>query len=83
MFDLWVKEKILKGYYEALIDYKSHPSAKRAVPTSDHYYPLLYVLGAVEKNDEVRVFNEVRTMGWIAMTSYVFSEKDGRKTAQG
>ena len=47
------------------------PHADYAVPTPDHYLPLLTVLGAAE-GERAEVFNKVRNLGSISMTSYAF-----------
>ncbi|MGN0076504.1 MAG: dioxygenase [Parafannyhessea sp.] len=56
---------------EAVINYQALPHADYAVPTPDHYLPLLTVLGAA-KGEEAEVFNKVRNLGSISMTSYAF-----------
>ena len=51
-FDETVKAKILSQDHKALIDYTNlGKSASLAVPTNDHYLPLLYTLGLQEKNE--------------------------------
>lgn len=70
-FDAWVKERILSGRFDEVVrSYKEAPHAKRAVPTKDHYYPLLCALGA-GAGSEAAVFNKACTLGSISMTSYV------------
>lgn len=69
MNDLF-KKHILDGDHEPLLDYaKLGPEAALAIPTPDHYYPLLYVLGLQEKGETVSVFNDKAVMGSITMTS--------------
>ena len=46
--------------------------AKLAVPTTDHFYPLLYVLGASDEDDKVSVFNKSGELGSLTMTSYLW-----------
>jgi 4,5-DOPA dioxygenase extradiol len=58
------------GNHAALVDYPSlGPEARLAIPTPDHYYPLLYVLGAMEKGEEPVLFNDKAMGGSITMTS--------------
>jgi len=53
-----------------LIDYtRLHRAAKLAIPTPDHYYPLLYSLGLQQKQDTVRFFNDRAVAGSLTMTS--------------
>lgn len=64
------KKNIIGNNHSPLIDYPSlGPAAKLAIPTPDHYYPLLYVLGLQEKNDAVGFFNDTAVAGSLTMTS--------------
>ena len=72
-FDAYIKSAVLSGRFEDAVQYSgAGESAKLAVPSPDHYAPLLYVLGASEPNDHVSVFNDACTMGSLSMTSYLF-----------
>lgn len=67
------KEKINSGDHKALIDYeKLSKAALLAIPTPDHYYPLLYTLGLKQENDEVSFFNDKPMAGSLTMTSVKF-----------
>ncbi len=67
------KEKINSGDHKALIDYeKLNKAAFLAIPTPDHYYPLLYTLGLKQENDEVSFFNDKPMAGSLTMTSVKF-----------
>lgn len=55
----------------AVIDYQANKWTNYAVPTPDHFLPLLYVLGAAE-GEKPLVFNNVRNLDAIAMTGYAF-----------
>lgn len=71
---LLLKEKIVAGNHRALIDYeKLSKSAKLAIPTPDHYYPLLYTLGMQQKNEAPAFFNDKLVAGSLNMTSVKFS----------
>lgn len=64
------KEKIIQFDHASLIDYtKLGASAHYAIPTPDHYYPLLYVLGLREKDEQAYFFNDKAVMGSLTMTS--------------
>ena len=68
--DAWFKEKILKQDHNALLDYKKlHKEGHLAIPTPDHYFPLLYILSLQEKQEEATLFNDVCVMGSLSMTS--------------
>jgi 4,5-DOPA dioxygenase extradiol len=64
------KEKISDGNHKALIDYeKLNAAAKLAVPTPDHYYPLLFSIALQDSKDDVGFFNDIAVGGSLTMTS--------------
>lgn len=65
----------------ALVDFGSLPYADYAVPSPDHYLPLVYALGA-SQGEKARVFNDVPQLGSTALTSFVFG-LDGQSTPPG
>jgi 4,5-DOPA dioxygenase extradiol len=65
-----LKSRILNNEHQQLINYESlGAEMKLAVPTPEHYLPLLYVLGLKNENERVSIFNDKRTMGSISMAS--------------
>lgn len=72
-FDGFIKDSIQRKDCGSVIDYKKiGSSANYAVPITDHYAPLLYVLGALDGGEKVSVFNDECIMGSLSMTSYLF-----------
>jgi 4,5-DOPA dioxygenase extradiol len=72
-FDASIKEAVLNRDEHALINYHELGDAVNlAVPTTDHFDPLLYVFGATDAADSVTVFNDERIYGSLSMTSYLF-----------
>jgi 4,5-DOPA dioxygenase extradiol len=68
------KSKILGGDHTALINYHTlHSASKLAIPTPDHYYPLLYTLGLQQPTDNVSFFNDRAVAGSLTMTSVVLA----------
>lgn len=64
------KKHILNGDHEPLIRYdKLHTAAALAIPSPDHYFPLLYTLGLQNKKDEATIFNDKLLAGSLSMTS--------------
>lgn len=64
------KNLIEKADYTKLTDYgQLGPSAKLAIPTPDHYFPLMYALGLRGKDESVAFFNDKLAMGSVSMTS--------------
>ncbi|HET8828847.1 MAG TPA: 4,5-DOPA dioxygenase extradiol [Pelobium sp.] len=65
-----MKSHILNGDHQKLIDFKSQGKAfDLAIPTPEHYLPLLYTLGLKEENEEVTLFNDKPIGGSLTMTS--------------
>lgn len=61
---------LLEGNFQNLIDYQKQGTALQyAVPTPDHYLPLIYTLGLKEKSDELSLFNDELIGGSLSMTS--------------
>jgi 4,5-DOPA dioxygenase extradiol len=68
--DQLIKRLINEGNHEALIRYPSLGSAVQlAVPTPEHYLPLLYALALKQKNETVSYFNDRLVAGSLTMTS--------------
>jgi len=64
------KKLIYSGDYTSLINYESiGPEAKLAIPTTEHYLPLLYTLGLRGANDVISFFNDKAVGGSLTMTS--------------
>lgn len=64
------KRQILNGDHQPLIDYeKFGKPALLAVPTPEHFYPMLYTLGLQEKGEAVTLFNDAAVGGAATMTS--------------
>ena len=59
-----------KGDYKPLLKYKKSGQAiQLAIPTPDHFLPLIYTLGLQHKKDEMELFNDKMVAGSISMTS--------------
>lgn len=68
-FDEEIAERIAEGHHEGMLGYETlGPDALLAVPTPEHYLPLLYVLGLQRDDDAVEFFNE-QVVGSISMRS--------------
>ncbi len=65
-----MKKFILSGDHKQLINYKSQGKAfDLAIPTPEHYLPLIYALALKEENENVTLFNDKAVAGSITMTS--------------
>jgi 4,5-DOPA dioxygenase extradiol len=58
------------GNYTPLINYEKQSRAYQlAIPTPDHYLPLIYTLGLQQKNEDLSLFNDKLLAGSLSMTS--------------
>jgi 4,5-DOPA dioxygenase extradiol len=74
-FDAEVKRRILLREHEALIDPGSlGEHAKLAIPTDEHFLPLLYALAVRNEGDPLGFFNDV-VLSSISMTSVLVGER--------
>jgi len=70
----FVNDKILKSDLNSLLKYQNGPNyLKLAIPSPDHYIPLLYVLGLRRNDDELTFFNDELIAGSLSMTSIMLS----------
>ena len=70
-----MKMCIVNQQYQELINFKSQGKAfDLAIPSSEHFIPLLYILGVSAKNEEPVFFNDKAIMGSLTMTSVRFGE---------
>jgi len=64
------KHLILDNNHQDLINYQTLGiEVQMAVPTPDHYLPLLYTLALKEENESIEFFNDKPVMGSLSMTS--------------
>lgn len=72
-FDDFIYENIKARDHENILNYRSLGKiAQLAVPTPDHFYPMLYALGASAEDDIVSVYNKSCELGSLTMTSYLW-----------
>lgn len=76
-FDTWVKQKLIGREDGALMtDYLSTEAGKLSVPSPDHYYPMLYVLGAAEKGEVLSFLYEGIQNASISMRAFAFETRN-------
>lgn len=67
---------LLDGNFQILINYQKQGTALQyAVPTPDHYLPLIYTLGLKARSDELSLFNDELIGGSLSMTSVLIGRK--------
>ena len=65
-----MKSHIMSGDFQPLIDFKSQGRAfDLAIPTPEHYLPLLYTLALKDENEKISLFNDKPVGGSLTMTS--------------
>jgi len=65
-----MKKFILLDDHKQLINFRSQGKAYNlAIPTPEHYLPLLYALALKEENETVTLFNDELVAGSLSMTS--------------
>lgn len=65
-----INQWLLDGNFESIINYDKQGTAiALAVPTPDHYLPLIYALGLKEKSETLSLFNDKLLAGSLSMTS--------------
>lgn len=72
-FDEYIYENILNKNHENILKYEELGRISRlAVPTPEHFDPLLYVLGASYEDDKISVYNQSCELGSLTMTAYLW-----------
>jgi 4,5-DOPA dioxygenase extradiol len=71
-----MKRSILDCHHAPLIDFRKQGSAfDLAIPTAEHYLPLLYVLAMQGKTEQASLFNDKAVAGALTMTSVIIAGK--------
>lgn len=65
-----VNNYLIDGNYQPLIEYEKQSTAvQMAIPSPDHYLPLIYTLGLQQKGERISLFNDKLVAGSLSMTS--------------
>ena len=65
-----MKRYILDGDHQKLINFRSQGKAfDLAIPTPEHYLPMIYALALKDNKEEVSIFNDKPVAGSLTMTS--------------
>jgi 4,5-DOPA dioxygenase extradiol len=65
-----INQFLLDGNYSPLIQFEKQSRALQlAIPTPEHYLPLLYALGLQEPGEPLQLFNDSLLAGSLSMTS--------------
>ena len=72
-FRNWMKDALLEGRRDALLDYRRQaPAAKRNHPTEEHLMPLFVAMGASGNNSSAEQLHSSYEYGILAMDAYQF-----------
>ncbi len=73
-FDEYIYENIFNRNHDNILKYNELGNiARLAVPTPDHFYPLFYMLGASDEEDNISDYNKSCELGSLTMTSYLWT----------
>jgi 4,5-DOPA dioxygenase extradiol len=65
-----VNNYLLDANFKPLLEYEKQSKALRlAIPTPEHFLPLIYTLGLKDKKDKLYLFNDKLVAGSLSMTS--------------
>jgi 4,5-DOPA dioxygenase extradiol len=68
-----IKTLLKKNQSEALINYKElGDDVQLAIPSPEHYIPLLYIQALRNDTDQLSFFNDKIELGSLSMTSFIF-----------
>ena len=72
-FDEWSKARLNERDHHALaVDYHKTEAGRLSIPTMDHYLPLMYILGASNRKDDLRHEFEDIQLGSCSMRTVSF-----------
>jgi len=72
-YDARIQRYLQDGDDQALVEYERHPDSQLAVPTPDHYLPLLYAAGVRRNDERCEVIVDGLDVGCVSMTAVKFS----------
>jgi 4,5-DOPA dioxygenase extradiol len=65
------KELIEGRFHDRLVDFRSlGPSVQLAIPTAEHYLPMLHAIALRESDEPITWFNDTAVAGSLTMTSF-------------
>lgn len=69
-----INKYLLDGDYFPLINYeKQNKALQLAIPSPDHFLPLIYTLGLQKQKDKITLFNDKLVGGSLSMTSVLMA----------
>lgn len=74
-FDEHVRKSLENRNIENILNYTKNKNGKLAVPTTDHYIPLLYIVGASDLTEEPKFYCTEVVYSSLSMTCVVYGLK--------
>ncbi|WP_040951782.1 DODA-type extradiol aromatic ring-opening family dioxygenase [Gorillibacterium massiliense] len=72
-FDLWIKGKLEAWDLKALFAYREEaPFAQDAVPTNEHFIPLLLAMGTGDKTRQAKLLHQSYQLGTLSLSCWQF-----------
>jgi 4,5-DOPA dioxygenase extradiol len=71
-FDETAKNYLIAKDHQALVNYPDIPHNQLAIPTNEHFLPLLYILGLQEEGDSLSFAAESLMYGSLSMRCVLF-----------
>jgi 4,5-DOPA dioxygenase extradiol len=71
VFDEDVRDALLRRDHQTLIHYQEHPMGNQAVPTNDHYLPMLYSIALQKSEEQIEFIHESIDHGSISMRCFL------------
>lgn len=68
-FNQTIKTALIGDDIDKIINYSDLPSAKLAVPTTEHFLPLVYILGLKQSDENIEIITDGIELGSISMLS--------------
>ena len=72
-YDEEIAKAVKERDKEVLFSFSSLENSSKAFNSEEHFRPLLYAVGAADKDDKVTTVNMKYTYGALSMTSFVFN----------
>jgi 4,5-DOPA dioxygenase extradiol len=71
-FDAYIKDALIQRDIDRLLRYKElGPASRLAVPTNDHYVPLLYSMALLEETERIEFTHESIQNGSVSMRCFI------------
>lgn len=82
-YDAWVLDRLAHKDVTALCDFEaSGPNARLAHPTTEHFFPLFFTVGASRFGDEFRLVHQEIQYSSFSMSCFALESQGGEATTQ-